>query len=199
MGLIYQAKNLVNGKRYVGQTRKTLEQRKSIHKYNTKTQYTYFYRALKKYSFNNFEWSVLESDIDPENLNDREVLWIAELDTFGPGGYNMTTGGKQGTERSEETRRKISTTHKGKTFSKEHKRNLSIAHQGKKMSKKAITKMADSLSCFWQITDLQGKTFVIKNLRKFCRENGLSSSGMTEVSQGRQKHHKGWKCRKIEE
>lgn len=40
------------------------------------------------------------------------------------------------------------------------------------------------------------KSFVISNLAKFCEENNLSYWGMLDVSTGRQKQHRGFKCEK---
>lgn len=62
-------------------------------------------------------------------------------------------------------------------------------------SKKQKEKIANSLSKEWLITFPNGKQIKIKNLTKFCKENGLFQSNMIKVSQGKQKHHKGFTCR----
>ena len=38
-----------------------------------------------------------------------------------------------------------------------------------------------------------GEEITFFNMRKFCRENGLDSSGMVKVSKGKITNHKGWK------
>ena len=60
VGIIYEHKNRLNGKRYVGQTIQTIEARKREGYYNTK-----FANALRKYGWGNFETTILyelESD-----------------------------------------------------------------------------------------------------------------------------------------
>lgn len=47
--LIYKATNKINGKIYIGQTHKSLEERKMCHKHDSKNIDTYFYRAIRKY------------------------------------------------------------------------------------------------------------------------------------------------------
>jgi len=46
----------------------------------------------------------------------------------------------------------------------------------------------------WKLTQPNGEMLVIKNLREFCRENGLTQSNMVMVANGKRTHHKGWKC-----
>ena len=54
----------------------------------------------------------LESNIPAEQLSEREIYWIDQFDTFN-NGYNLTTGGEQAKEISEEVRNRISTTMQG--------------------------------------------------------------------------------------
>jgi len=49
----------------------------------------------------------------------------------------------------------------------------------------------------WLVTNPQGQSFNIVNLRKFAKENNLDQGNMVKVSQGILKQHKGWKCVKI--
>lgn len=50
-----------------------------------------FHRASQKYGEENFEWAILEECEDNE-LNEREIYWIAYYDTYN-NGYNATKGG----------------------------------------------------------------------------------------------------------
>lgn len=47
----------------------------------------------------------------------------------------------------------------------------------------------------WIVTTPKGKELLIKNLTKFCRKRGLSTSGMSHVFFGRASQYKGWLCR----
>lgn len=54
-------------------------------------------------------------------------------------------------------------------------------------------------SKFWIVTNPEGVDFDIKDLSAFCKENGLSYSGMLKVSKEIQKNHRGWIVRKKED
>lgn len=197
MGLIYQALNKLNGKSYIGQTIKTLRYRKSAHKSNTNSRDCYFYNAIKKYGWDNFQWSVLEDNIEPKDLNEKEIYWIQKLDTFKTG-YNSTNGGEQPTQVSEETVRKRKLSRAGYRPSKETIEKIRTSNKGKKRSNKTKKRIIAAKACYWKITDPTGKTFVIRNLAKFCRENNLHQGHMGEVSQAKRKKSKGWQCTKLQ-
>lgn len=88
-GIIYKITNKVNGKSYIGQTRYTLEfrWRQHIHKKDN----TYFHNAIHKYGVENFSQEILE-ECDVNDLNSKEIFYIAKYDTFN-NGYNLTIGG----------------------------------------------------------------------------------------------------------
>lgn len=91
---IYRIINKFNGKAYVGQTTKTAEIRWRQHLVTNKSNNC---RALKaaiaKYSKDNFTIEVLSICGSREQLNDAESYFIDYYQTFGPGGYNLTSGG----------------------------------------------------------------------------------------------------------
>lgn len=88
-GYIYKITNKVNGKAYIGQTRYTVEFRWRQHQH--KKDNTYFHNSIHKYGINNFAVEVLE-ECDVENLDSREIYYIAKYNTF-ENGYNLTLGG----------------------------------------------------------------------------------------------------------
>ena len=75
MGIIYQCTNLVNNKIYIGQTIRTLEERKKEHLKKAINDGTYFHNAILKYSKENFQWSIL-GEYPNEQLNYWENYWI---------------------------------------------------------------------------------------------------------------------------
>lgn len=92
-GFIYKITNRVNNKLYVGQTRFTIEHRWKQHIYESKRDLSKpLYRAFMKYGIDNFYIEPIES-VEYSKLNEREIFWIAELDTFNKG-YNATRGGQ---------------------------------------------------------------------------------------------------------
>lgn len=94
MAYIYQIKNKINGKIYVGKTLDLPEYRwkEHIHDYSREGYRDRpLYRAFTKYGIENFEFSVIEQCSDLE-VNDREIYWIEYYGSF-KNGYNATLGG----------------------------------------------------------------------------------------------------------
>lgn len=90
-GIIYSYRNMINNKRYIGQTIKP-EQRKKAHLFNARRGVeTKFYNAIRKYGIESFYYEILE-ETDQLLLNEREIYWIKEYDSF-KNGYNMNLGG----------------------------------------------------------------------------------------------------------
>ena len=88
--IIYEARNKINGKRYIGQTIHTLEERKRGH--ISSMCCSYFRRALDKYGVDSFEWNIIDTAETRDELNRKESYWIEFYDTFF-NGYNQTFGG----------------------------------------------------------------------------------------------------------
>lgn len=95
---IYIATNKINGKSYIGQS-VNIESRikEHLYRYNMPSSNSYnslFYRAMRKYGKDNFQFSTLESsdEFDREALNDLEIFYINHYNSF-HAGYNMNRGG----------------------------------------------------------------------------------------------------------
>lgn len=95
-GAIYQIANLINGKKYIGQTSKLyINDRWAQHKCNARIGKSgYLYNAIRKYGEKNFEFKVLLHGIPINELNFYEQLWIKKFNTKSPNGYNLTDGGE---------------------------------------------------------------------------------------------------------
>lgn len=95
--IVYQITNLLDGMKYIGSTKNTLEHRWNQHKSNT-SGCKLLAQAIKTDGPENFEKRVLEIVRGGEKkLYEREAALIKELRTMYPDGYNLTTGGKGGT------------------------------------------------------------------------------------------------------
>ena len=68
--IIYKVTNKVNGKIYIGQTVRTLEQRKWQHLDAAKNGCkTHFYNAIRKYGEDNFVFEIIDEASSLEELN----------------------------------------------------------------------------------------------------------------------------------
>jgi len=96
--------------KYLGQTTRTLKQRKSSHLSSSKKGSTYYlHRAIRKYGAENFKWEVIYNASSEEELNEKETFFIKEYNTNSQDGYNLTEGGRgiRGWKHSELTKEKI--------------------------------------------------------------------------------------------
>lgn len=144
-GVVYLIFNKVNGKMYVGQTTKTIDERFSQHA-TCKT--TLIGKAIQKYGRENFRCDILKRCASKVEMDAWEKFFIAALKTKIPLGYNLTDGGEgaTGCPRSDETRAKISAANKGREVSDETRAKLSAANIGKQITDETRAKIAMSLS-----------------------------------------------------
>jgi group I intron endonuclease len=160
MGCIYVIENIVNGKKYVGQSvtgKKRIQAHLSTLK-NNKHINTYLQRAFNKYGEAAFTFKILVDDLPERYMDDVERGLIA---TFRAAdrehGYNLESGGHENKRLSSETKEKMSASHKGKRKSPEsiEKRSQSILklrrdpnyvhpNIGKKLSAKTKEKISNS-------------------------------------------------------
>ena len=144
MGRIYIAKNVINGKGYIGQTIRAIEARLKEHEKGQSKGCSAFHGAIQKYGWTNFEIDCYECH--DEDLNKHEKWMINLMGTLSPDGYNLREGGGARGKLSEETKQKLkkpkSNKHKqklsgennhnyGKTPSDETKQKNREAHLGK--------------------------------------------------------------------
>lgn len=93
---IYKITNQISGHAYIGQS-VDIEERFRQHikrAYDSKKEYNkVLYAAIRLYGTNNFTFEILEEIVNIEELNDREIYWIAYYNTYNDG-YNETPGGE---------------------------------------------------------------------------------------------------------
>ena len=131
---IYKSVNRETGKVYIGFD-SNWPNRVRIHKSSYQKQDYKFYRAIRKYGWDNFEWSVIYQSKEKEHtLKEMETIFIKEYDSF-HNGYNSTLGGDGtfGLVFSKESREKISKGNKiPKPHTAEHNKKIGDAQRGKK-------------------------------------------------------------------
>jgi group I intron endonuclease len=129
---IYKMTNLINGKRYIGQTTGTLKRRLLTHKYGK----TRVGNAVRKYGPENFKIELVCKAVDQSELNAREISTIRLFKTLLPNGYNVALGGNRS--------KRIASPMKGKKHSEATKLKMSLAAKNKPKSKESVLKMIAS-------------------------------------------------------
>lgn len=146
MYYIYEIKNKINGKTYIGQR---LCPKNKFPETDVKYMGSgkILIRSKEKYGIENFSKSILAVTETKENIDILEKFFIALYRSEGKAEYNIADGGEGGTNEiirkkisetlkgrhhSEETKRKISNGNKGKIISEEHKKRISLKNKGKK-------------------------------------------------------------------
>lgn len=178
--IIYRVINIVNGKKYIGQTTGKLEQRKTSHFNESKKDTTiYFHNALKKYGKKNFKWEIIYECDDKLILNVMETMKIiVEHSHKSEGGYNLTWGGEgsYGYKHSDETKKKISESHKN--ISNETRIKMSESHKNIKKSDSTKRKMGEAKR---KMTDETKTKIGIFNKGKMMSEITRKKIGLSNI------------------
>lgn len=103
MYLIYCYTNKENGKKYIGITSRSMEEREASHIYEAKNKTNKCYnapfkRAIRKYGIEGFEREVIDTTDTLENACELEKFYIKKYKTYykykNSNGYNATIGGE---------------------------------------------------------------------------------------------------------
>ncbi len=86
---------------------------------------------------------------------------------------------------------------KPKKISEQGRKNMSFGQKGKLITKQHIKNVVEQVSRWWEFQSPDEKVFVVKNKNEFCKKHNLTSNSMSLVAQGKQNHHKNWKCKKL--
>ena len=175
MGCIYMITNTINGKSYIGISTYEPETGR-INDHLSGNGNRIIANAVKKYGRDAFTYELLEENVFPTLLPDLEVAYIKQFNTVSPNGYNLTADGEGGIP-SEETRQKMSESHKGKTLSEGTRKKIRDAnigrHKGKTLSEEHRKKLRDA------------KIGCLPNKGSFCK-------GQTPWNKGKKSMHTPW-------
>lgn len=171
-GYIYFIVNNVNGHTYVGKHRLC---KKKWNEDNYTGSGTLLKLAQGKYGIENFEKFLITYTNSEKDACEKEQFWIAHYKSLGKAEYNIQKGGQGGCEKhSEETKRKMSESRKGKHRSEETKKKMSEAHKGLKLSEETKKKMSEAK---------KGKTFSEEHRKKLSEAN-KGNTGMHWYNNG---------------
>lgn len=106
MYYIYCYTNIINGKKYIGQTnnllRRKLEHKSTAFNKNSSEYNLLFHQKLRQYGLENFKIEILEQgEGNKDYIDKREIFWIKEKQSFvKQNGYNLTIGGQNKNNKS---------------------------------------------------------------------------------------------------
>lgn len=148
-GYIYKITCKISGKSYIGKTIRRLKVRIWEH-FTCKAGTTALRRAIQKYGKGVFEVQILEehnaNNLQELNniLAEREIYFINKYNTY-EDGYNCTKGGEGRLgSHSEETKRKISETLKGRECPELLRQKRKLMNKGKHHSEEAKQHMREA-------------------------------------------------------
>lgn len=169
-GYIYCITNKVNGKKYVGQTIRTISKRFQSH-LDSRGDCPGIKGALNKYGRESFLVEELDRAGSQEELDAKERNWILELNTLSPGGYNLEAGGDTQWSVSEETRLRMRDAKK-RALSPETIRRYQEMGRRNKGKKKSPQHVAAAAAALARAREANGGSFPSKNP---CKRRGPNS------------------------
>ena len=216
MYTVYQHKNKINGKIYIGITSQKPEQRwRNGEGYKSSP---HFYSAIQKYGWDNFEHNILFVELTKEQACLKEQELIKEYNSMNREfGYNSTSGGdiftmneetKQkisqamignqnglGHPCSEEKKEKISNAQKGRKFTEEHKQKLSEAAKNRHVpcseeKKQILKEKSHKKSVYCEELDK-----IFESVQECSRQLGIPATNISKLCNGRGKTLKGYHLR----
>ena len=170
--LIYSITNLITNEIYIGQNRVGVSRWNGHLALLRKGERTHnLYKAMRKYGVENFEFSELCCALKVRYLNELEVHFIREYDSFNHG-YNMTCGG----EVSEATRDKLSRVLTGRSVTWVAKGWITRrASPNYRRATEYVAKGADNPNArTYKVRLPSGEEQIIKGLNQFCKDHGLT-------------------------
>lgn len=217
MYTVYQHKNKINGKIYIGITMQEPEKRWGTNGCNYKSS-PHFYAAIQKYGWDNFEHNILYTDCTREEACFMEQTLIKKYNSMDRNfGYNSTSGGESfvmneetkqkisqsmlgnknglGHPCSEEKKKKISESQKGRKFTEEHKQKLSEAAKNRhipcsEQAKENIKKASHKKPVYCEELDR-----VFESVQECSRQLGIPATNISKLCNGRGKTLKGYHLR----
>lgn len=146
MGYIYCITNKINGKKYIGQSKRDNGIRIKEHFQVAQDNHTnlHLYNSIRKYGKDNFTIEMLKNNIPECELDKWEIYYIQKYDTL-INGYNNTKGGGgvRGYHHSIETKKKISEHHNPDGYTPERAQKISLALKGKPKSEEHKRKLSE--------------------------------------------------------
>ena len=193
--IVYLHRNKINGKCYVGQTHLKPSERWGSKGQGYKKQ-EYFYNAILKYGWDNFEHIILEDNIEKDLIDEREQYWGEYYNSLAPNGYNLYLGSYFKRQNSISLNKQRSEITK-QNWENEEYRNKVI--EGRKQmwkdaSEECKQKMLSNLDRTGKGAKAKSKKVlcielnkIFQSLREAERETGINHCNISQVCTGKRK------------
>jgi len=186
-GIIYMIRNIINDKKYIGQTIKKINERSTWLEESILRNYNgnpHLINSIKKYNFKNFERKIIDIGHNQKDLDEKEEYYIQKYNTLDPNyGYNLKHGGSHG-KHTKKTKKKISEKLKGKNHYKFEKTYEEVF--GEKKAKELKNQISKAVS--GENNPMFGKKHTIKSKKQMSKNKKGQVSwnkGLTkETSEG---------------
>lgn len=175
---IYVIRNAEDGKVYIGQS---VDVEYRICNHFSKLKWNRHDNEHLQRAYNNnpnaFSWEML-CECDESELDAKEIQMIADYNCADPKyGYNMSYGGQVEHRATEETRRKMSESKKGKKFTEEHCKKIGLANTRRKLSEETRRKIAEKHGKHVIQMDMSGNVIAVhKSIKDAIIAVGLKST-----------------------
>lgn len=191
-----------NGKGYVGVSKHGMRYRWLQHIRDLKKgRDTPFHMAIKKYGPDAFTHELLDVCTTESGADRAEKLWIKELNTTTPNGYNRTHGGvgRSTFDLSPEERQKKGNAFRGRKHSTESRIKISVSRTGIRCKEEAKIKISKALKGMTHSdaarinmsksqTGKKKSPEAIKKSADKRRSRTMSSSGVYNITVAHLKH-----------
>lgn len=188
--MIYMITNLINGKKYVGQTKRSLVKRWAEH-VRGNSGCSALKLAIKEFGSNNFKIEEIFQANSLEQLCLKERELVLSLGTMYPNGYNLTTGGSRPSY-SKEDRELMSLMKIGTKVSEDTRKKMSESHFGIKKPE-GFSKTMSSVKSYLKIRIFCDQTNMeYESVNAASRATGVNPGHISRIVKGTLGHSKGY-------
>ena len=200
--LVYKLTNRTNSKVYIGQTVRSLDERLSEH---VRKGNGIIGKAIAKYGIENFDAEVLCAAETVDELNAKEIEYIAAFACIAPSGYNQCDGGgnTKGYRHRESSKRKMAVSKREKFVGERN------PFYGKRHTDEARRKMSEKRKGMAHLTEEQIRTLreshrtrkvvnldtgeIFRSVNEAAEVYGAKPTHITRVCRGRRKRTAGYR------